>query len=130
MLKLLLRGAVATLGMLATSAAAEDWLYFGTAANGTTFHYDADSIRRSPEGTRSWVRVDLSYRTASHSETMLLWIVRCADRTQAITEIIDYAANGRVIRRTRLKPSEVMFSPPTPGPGSIGVALHEAVCGD
>ena len=78
---------------LTTSVSASDWFLLTESDNGNKLYADIDSTQRTPDYATTWLKNVLPNK----SSVLYKMTLSRVDRTYAITTIIVYDANGKVI---------------------------------
>ena len=83
---------------LGSAAIAEDLVYYATDATGTTYHIDADSIRRHDYlYVDVWIKLDASKdKTVSYRTARDKLRINCSDETFGLLSINHYRPDGTV----------------------------------
>ena len=114
------------IALAATPALAVNWVYFTSNLNGTSFSYDADTLRRSGDQVTAWERWDHSRdKTEKLRERQVLSKYDCVQRTLTYIELIDFHPDGK-IDRVSVEPH--IQRTVNASPGSIIEKGLEAVC--
>ena len=113
--------------LLAAPAYAESWTLYAESETGTVYTFDQDSLRQNGSTFLVWVKMDYSKdRTKKERMTKERYRVDCLSETITVLTYIDYAPNGSILRSATINEYQQEVKPVVPG--SIGQALHEALC--
>ena len=118
-------GSLVALGLavLSTSAAAADWVKFYTTSSGAEAFYNAESVQRTGDRARVWVRADPPPAdTGDVSSYVGLQEMDCAARTRATLTLNVHYRDGRV------QTIEGDGSFEAIEPDTTAAAIHDIVC--
>jgi hypothetical protein len=113
--------------LLSSTAYAENWIYVTSDSNKLIYYYDKESLRPVGDKIAVWAMQDAAKdRTVKYRSRKDRLLYDCANETFAVTDSINYDANGSVIESFRWKDHELDFNSIVPG--SIGKMQFDAIC--
>lgn len=112
---------------LAGTAEASTWEYVGSAANGSVYYIDKDSVTRDSNKARAWFKIDYrAVKTEQAREEKQLDIFNCAEKTSNLLAYTSYRANGTVLKSENWSDNSYEYRPIVPD--SIGEFMWTAAC--
>jgi len=127
-------------------AAGSDWVYYATNMSGNKLFYDKDSIRSDPQNIiRVWGKTVYSDKGRAHiidrymdrgisttgyeslGESKELYHFNCADEKLTVSELVNYASDGRVLdSRKSDKMDWIQVTPDSWGEKLLKIVCKEA----